>query len=143
MPSSPCKSSSDTGSIMENLSIPATLSSPQVQGDAGQGLLCLSGESYPENTFEFFKPILAWVTDCLAKDNGPFTLELRLAYLNTSSIKCLMDLLDDLEEAHRAGRGMTVKWFYDAENDRALDLAEEFKEDLTLPFEIIAFESGA
>jgi hypothetical protein len=40
-------------------------------------------------------------------------------------------LLDDLEEAHRAGRGVTVKWFYDAENDRALDLAEEFKEDLS------------
>jgi len=128
---------------MENLAIQATISSPQVQGDAAQGLLCLSGESYPENTFDFFKPILAWATGFLARDRAPLTLELRLAYLNTSSIKCLMDLLDDLEEAHQAGRSIVVKWFYDAENDRALDLAEEFKEDLTLPFEIIAFESGA
>ena len=128
---------------MENLSIPATTSSPQVQGDAAQGLLCISGESYPENTFAFFKPILAWITDCLAGEAGPFTLELRLSYLNTSSIKCLMDLLDELEEAHRSGRSVTVKWFYDAENDRALDLAGEFKEDLSLPFELIAFERGA
>ena len=128
---------------MENLFIQATLSSPQVQGDAAEGLLCLSGESYPENTFEFFKPILAWTAGRLAEGQDAFTLELRLAYLNTSSIKCLMDLLDDLEDAHRGGRSIAVKWFYDAENHRALDLAEEFKEDLTLPFEIVALEGGA
>jgi hypothetical protein len=127
---------------MKNLSIPATLSSPQVQGDEAQGLLCLSGESYPENTFDFFAPILAWVADFLARDNRAFNLELRLTYLNTSSIKCLMDILDDLEEAFSKGRSVTVRWFYDAENDRAQDLAEEFKEDLTLPFEILAIERG-
>ncbi len=126
---------------MKNLSIPATLSSPQVQGNEAEALLCLSGESYPENTFEFFSPILAWVVEILGRDNRPFTLELRLSYLNTSSIKCLMDILDDLEEAHRKGRQVNVRWFYDAENDRALDLAEEFKEDLTLPFEILSIEA--
>jgi hypothetical protein len=128
--------------IMQNLELSATLSSPQVQGDEAQGFLCLTGESYPENTFDFFAPILAWVEELLARDNRPVTLELRLTYLNTSSIKCLMDILDDLEEVHRRGRSATVRWFYDAENDRALDLAEEFKEDLTLPFEILAIESG-
>ena len=127
---------------MNNLGISATLSSPQVQGDEAQGLLCLSGESYPENTFEFFASILTWVAEFLARDERPFSLELRLAYLNTSSIKCLMDILDDLEDAHRQGRSVTVRWFYDAENDRALELAEEFKEDLTLPFEILSIENG-
>jgi len=127
---------------MENLSIPATLSSPQVQGDGAMGLLCLSGESYPANTFEFFAPVQAWVAEFLARDDRLLTLELRLTYLNTSSIKCLMDILDDLQEAHRRGRSCLVRWFYDAENDRALELAEEFKEDLTLPFEILAIESG-
>jgi hypothetical protein len=128
---------------MQNIGIQATLSSPQVQGDATRGLLCLSGESYPENTFDFFAPVLAWVAEYLARDDQAFALELRLTYLNTSSIKCLMDILDDLEDAHRQGRSVTVRWFYDAENDRALELAEEFKEDLTLPFEILSIESGA
>lgn len=127
---------------MMNLTIPATTSSPQVIGDESQALLSLSGESYPEHSFEFFAPILTWVTDVLARDERTFNLELRLTYLNTSSIKCLMDILDDLEEAHRNGRSVSVRWFYDSENDRALDLAEEFKEDLTLPFEIVAIESG-
>nr|WP_320132855.1 biofilm regulation phosphoprotein SiaC [uncultured Holophaga sp.] len=119
---------------MENLVIPSTASSPLVDFDAAQGLLCLSGESYPENSLAFFRPVLAWVRDFLASSPGRVTLELRLSYLNTSSIKALMDLLDELEEAHRTGRVVTVNWHYDQGNDRALQLAEEFREDLTLPF---------
>jgi len=119
------------------LDIPATVSSPQVLTDPGKGLICLSGESYPENSFEFYRPIAAWVTEFLARDGRAVTLEIRLTYLNTSSIKCLIDLLDEMEEAYRAGRSVVLNWYYDQEDDRAMDLAEEFKEDLTLPFNII------
>jgi hypothetical protein len=119
------------------LDIQATLSSPQVQADPDAGLLCLAGESYPENTFEFYRPIIAWLGDFLARDPRPLTLEIRLSYLNTSSIKCLIDLLDDLEEAHQAGRSVALNWYYDQDDDRAMELAEEFKEDLTLPFHIV------
>jgi hypothetical protein len=122
---------------LPNLVFPATGSSPRVEADAEKGLLALSGEAYPENAFEFFGPILAWVDTFLARDARPLVLEARLTYLNTSSIKCLMDLLDALAEARRGGRDTAVRWFYDPENDRALDLAEEFKEDLELPFDII------
>ncbi|BDU74369.1 biofilm regulation phosphoprotein SiaC [Mesoterricola silvestris] len=122
---------------LENLSVDATVSSPRVRSDAEGGLLELAGESYPENSFEFFQPILTWVADFLAQDERPLRVELRLTYLNTSSIKCMMDLLDALEEAHLSGRAVSLTWYYDPENDRALDLAEEFREDLGLPFEIV------
>ncbi|MBP1628325.1 MAG: hypothetical protein H6Q00_2800 [Holophagaceae bacterium] len=127
---------------MENLVIDGSTSSPRVDFDAARGHLLLSGESYPENSFEFYKPLLNWIRSFLEQSPQEVTLELRLAYLNTSSIKALMDLLDDLEEAHRAGRQVSVNWYYDEENDRALDLAEEFREDLTLPFFIIPTRIG-
>lgn len=122
---------------MQDLSLPATASSPEVRASAAAGLLCLAGEAYPENAFAFFGPILEWTEAYLARDGSALTLDLRLTYLNTSSIKCLMDLLDVLEAAHRGGRAVAVNWHYDPENDRALDLAEEFREDLTLPFAIL------
>jgi len=122
---------------LENLSFAASASSPRVRSDAEAGLLELTGESYPENSFEFFQPILGWVADFLARDDRPLHVELRLTYLNTSSIKCMMDLLDAMEEAHLSGRAVSLTWFYDPENDRALDLAEEFREDLGLPFHIV------
>jgi hypothetical protein len=119
------------------LDIAATTSSPQVLADPDQGLISLAGESYPENSFEFFRPLGEWVTAFLARDSRPLTLETRLTYLNTSSIKCLIDLLDELEEAHLGSRVVAMNWYYNVEDDRALELAEEFKEDLSLPFRII------
>jgi sugar/nucleoside kinase (ribokinase family) len=129
-----------TESSLGSLDVQATLSSPQVQADPDAGLLCLAGESYPENTFEFYRPINAWLDAFLARDPRPLTLELRLSYLNTSSIKCLIDLLDELEAAHQAGRGVVLNWYYDPDDDRAMELAEEFKEDLTLPFHIVPLQ---
>lgn len=122
---------------MNDLNIPATASSPRVEFSAETGVLRLSGESYPEHSLDFFRPILRAAAAFLEGVGELFTLELRLTYLNTSSIKSLMDLMDAMEAAHLRGRPVTLTWFYDPENDRALELAEEFKEDLTLPFFLV------
>jgi len=126
---------------MDNLSLPASGATPAVDFDASTGVLVLSGESYPENAFEFFRPLLAWVHAFLEHSTGPATAEIALSYLNTSSIKSVMDLLDLLEAAHRDGRQVSVRWSYHKDNDRALEMIEEFKEEVTLPFFIVP--SGA
>jgi hypothetical protein len=59
-----------------------------------------------------------------------------LLYLNTSSIKAMMDIFDLLEAAHQEGKSVAVNWHYDRRNERVVELAEEFKEDCTFPFMI-------
>ncbi|MFC4158189.1 biofilm regulation phosphoprotein SiaC [Chitinimonas lacunae] len=122
---------------METLSIAATNSSPQVALEPDTGRMRLSGESYPENAFAFYRPIFDWLRRFLREDETGIQLELSLSYLNTGSIKCLMDILDQLDDAHRNGRQVKVTWFYDADNHRALEMAEDFGEDLSLPFDIV------
>ncbi len=122
---------------MNNLSLAATSATPSVHFDAASGQLGIAGESYPENAFEFFKPLLAWVAEFLNSTEIPVLAELKLSYLNTSSIKSVMDLLDLLEAAHRSGRSMTLRWYYHPDNDRALEMIEEFKEEVTLPFFVV------
>jgi hypothetical protein len=46
-------------------------------------------------------------------------------------------MLDLMEEAEAAGKKVLINWYYDGENPRALDLAEEFAEDVDVPFHII------
>ena len=123
---------------MESLVLAATTSTPGVRFDAATGLLALSGESYPENSHAFFQPLLSWVSGILSGTGLPVRLDVALTYLNTSSIKSLMDIFDLLEEAHQGGREVAVTWYYDEENDRALEMAEEFREDFTLPFFVVA-----
>lgn len=122
---------------MQHLNLTQTTSTPAVDFNSDSGLLVLSGESYPENSFDFFWPLLEWVRAFLRQTTSSVRLQIGLTYMNTSSIKSMMDLLDLLEDAHAAGREVTVTWFYDEENDRALEMAEEFREEVTLPFFVV------
>lgn len=123
------------------LSIQGTTASPQVEADWEKGMLCMRGDSYPENSYEFYTPVIEWVERYLSDTDAALHLELRLMYLNTSSIKVMMDLFDRLEDVHQSGRPVSVSWLYDARNERVAELADEFREDCSFPFEIAASDS--
>ncbi|WP_111637537.1 biofilm regulation phosphoprotein SiaC [Marinomonas shanghaiensis] len=122
---------------MHDLVIEGTVSSPSIKGDWQKGTLYMEGDSYPENSYELYSSMVAWVMDYLKETASPLTLELTLLYLNTSSIKVMMDIFDEMEDAFQKGRQVAVNWYFDAENERVAELAEEFKEDCTFPFNII------
>jgi len=124
---------------MSNLTIPGSQSTPEITADWDAGQLSMQGDSYPENSFDLFGPIIDWVERFLADSNKPLRLELRLLYLNTSSIRAVMDIFDTLEEAHQRGRDVAVNWHYDHRNERVAELAEEFKEDCSFPFSIVSY----
>lgn len=121
---------------MNDLNIASTQSTPGIQTDTANGVLRMHGDSYPENSFEFFGPVIEWIESFLAASKDPLRLELRLIYMNTSSVKAMMDIFDMLEDAHGKGRAVSVAWHYDPRNERVLDLADEFREDCSFPFEI-------
>jgi hypothetical protein len=121
---------------MSDLNINSTQSTPSVKTEWAAGKLEMRGDSYPENSFEFFEPIMVWVEKYLAESDAPLRIDLYLLYLNTSSVKAMMDIFDMLEDAHGKGREVAVSWFYDLDNERIAELAEEFKEDCTFTFDI-------
>ena len=125
---------------MEALVIEQTKSTPAIHFDPENNLLSIKGQSYPENSFKFYEPVFAWLDEYLTSVETQVTVRIyfHMPYINTSSSKCLMMLLEKLENAHQRGQAVSVRWYYDTENEMALECAEEFKEDLTLPFQISA-----
>ena len=123
---------------MNDLNITSSQSTPGIESDTSAGILRMHGDSYPENSFEFFDPVIQWIEDYLSQRSEGLHLELRLVYMNTSSVKAMMDIFDILEEAHGKGRPVSVAWYYDPRNERVLDLADEFREDCSFPFDISA-----
>ncbi len=120
------------------ININATGTSPEIILDEPNHTLRIKGESYPENAFSFYEPVFDWFHNKFpAMDE--FVLEINLSYMNSSSTKCILDILDIVNEAGIQGRKVRVDWLYDPENSRSLELAEEFKEDLEIPFEMIPF----
>ena len=123
---------------MTDLTIAGTTSTPTIRTDLAQGLLYMGGDSYPENSFELFGPVIEWVENFLSDPPCALRLELELLYLNTSSVKALMEIFDVLQAGHSEGRDVAVIWYFAPSNERVGELAEEFKEDCTFPFAVVA-----
>ncbi len=129
---------------MEALVIEQTKSTPAIYFDPVVNLLSIKGQSYPENSFKFYEPVFAWLDEYLGQVEQQVTarINFHMPYINTSSSKCLMMLLEKLENAHQNGKQVSVLWYYDPENETALECAEDFKEDLTLPFDLKPMEEA-
>jgi Domain of unknown function (DUF1987). len=127
---------------MDGLFIEKTKSTPAIKFDPQNYNLRIEGQSYPENAFKFYEPLFTWLDEYIQQLEKAAVLELyfHMPYINTSSSKCVMMLLEKLETAYREGKKVSVRWYYDVENEIALECAEEFKEDLNLPFEISPME---
>lgn len=122
---------------MDSMHIPETVSTPLVDFDAERRLLIVKGQSFPEDSFKFYEPVLKWLNGYVTSDaNSQLQVEFSLTYLNTSSSKCIMLVLDTLEKAHSDGHRVQLKWLCNEENEFEQECAEEFKEDYTFPFEI-------
>ncbi len=122
---------------MKDLHIPSSQATPSIVANPATGTLAMRGDSYPENAFELFGPVIQWVETYLEAEGQSLTLELELLYLNTSSIKAMMDIFDVLEAAWRDSRQVAVNWYFDHGNKRVGELAEEFREDYSFPFQVI------
>ncbi|WMC09789.1 biofilm regulation phosphoprotein SiaC [Oceanimonas pelagia] len=122
---------------MNTLVITGTQSTPDIVCDPVLGTVVMKGDSYPENSFEFFHEVIGWIEQYLEESAGALRLELHLMYMNTSSVKAMMDIFDLLEAAFEKNRNVAVQWFFDPDNERVEELAEEFREDCSFPFEVL------
>jgi len=126
---------------MKNLNISATANSPEILYDNDKKILFISGDSYPENAFEFYKPLFNWLNDYLDHSADSLQINISLHYFNSSTSKILYDFLDQLEEANR--NNLSIRWYHDPENELTMEAGEEFQEDYeSLNFELIAQPSA-
>ncbi len=123
---------------MDKILIQKTKTSPEIIMDFERGILDIIGESYPENAVGFYKPVFDWLNSATSA-NIPITVNFRLDYLNTSSSKCVIDILDILDKYHGNAGKVSVKWYYKEDDDDMLETGEEFSSDIKVPFELLSY----
>ncbi|NPA66648.1 MAG: DUF1987 domain-containing protein [Epsilonproteobacteria bacterium] len=113
---------------MENLHIKATRYTPEIHLTT-DGVISLKGKSYPENTFEFYTPMMLWVKEFLENVTvEKIVVNMEIIYFNSSSSKLFFDFFDLLEE-NVPSHAIEINWIYDEENESALEAGEDFIED--------------
>ena len=113
---------------MEKLHIDATKYTPEIDLDPS-GIIALVGKSYPENTFEFYEPMMNWLREYFETSAAELTtVNVEITYFNSSSSKLFFDFFDLLEEASENCK-IEINWIYDEENESAEEAGEDFIED--------------
>jgi len=113
---------------MENLKFDATKYTPEISLET-TGTIALVGKSYPENTFEFYTPVMKWLEEYFEGNAADITtVNMEIIYFNSSSSKLFFDFFDLLEENHKDHK-IEINWIYDKENESAEEAGEDFIED--------------
>jgi len=122
---------------MEAISIEGTAKTPTVKFDVNGGIFEIKGRSIPENSIEFYKPLVDWL-DEYAKSPLPVTqVNVQLEYFNTSSSKCILDVFKKLETISKGKSEVVVNWYYEEDDEDMLEAGEDYESIIRVPFKMI------
>lgn len=103
---------------------------PSIYFNPKKHLLDIRGKCSPENPIDFYNLIQLNIDQFAKKSNRKLTINLAYSYFNTSSSKCIFNLLKKLDALQRMGIKVDVNWFYEAFDDdmkeSGMDLASFF-----------------
>lgn len=125
---------------MEKLLIEPKNKTPMIDFDPNTGKMEIGGISSAENSLEFYKPILQWIDDYKNSPQPETVLNINFKYFNTSSAKCILDMLDRFVQLKSTGTKLTVNWYYEKDDEEMYDAGANFSDILELPFQLIEVE---
>jgi hypothetical protein len=122
---------------MEPLNIEGTPKTPSIKFIAEEGVMEIKGRSIPENSIEFYKPLVDWL-ESYAKDPLKKTqVNIQLEYFNTSSSKCILDVFKKLEAIHKSKHDVVINWFYEEDDEDMLEAGEDYESIIRVPFKMV------
>jgi len=125
---------------MDSILIEGTPKTPNVSFDHSNGALLLKGRSIPENSIEFYKPLVDWLETYSSTPQPKTVCDIQLEYFNTSSSKCLLDLFKKMEGMSKNGSEIIINWYYEEDDEDMLEAGEDYQSIINVPFKMIEMQ---
>ncbi len=125
---------------MGKIAIEGTPKTPTVNFDPETAVMELKGRSIPENSIEFYKPVVDALDEYSQGPKEMTKVNIQLEYFNTSSSKCILDLFKKLEGIHVEGNQVVINWFYEEDDEDMLEAGEDYEAIIKIPFKMIEVE---
>ncbi|MGC9342837.1 MAG: DUF1987 domain-containing protein [Bacteroidales bacterium] len=123
---------------MEKIIIEGSHKTPHMIADPGNGQIEIKGRSNPENSAEFYQPLINWLDIYLEQNLGGATLTIDLEHFNTSSSKCIMDVLKRLKKLSNNHKSVSITWYYEEDDEEMLEAAETYESMTEMEFKKIS-----
>jgi hypothetical protein len=122
---------------MESLLVEGTAKTPSIRFDGDHGLIEIKGRSIPENSIEFYKPLIDWLDKYSQGPKQVTKVNIQLEYFNTSSSKCILDVFKKLETIHKSNYEVVINWYYEEDDEDMLEAGEDYESIIRIPFKMI------
>jgi hypothetical protein len=123
---------------MEQLKIEGTAKTPSINFDPKNGVVEVKGRSIPENSIEFYKPLLDLLDAYAGSPQKNTTVNIQLEYFNTSSSKCILDVFKKLESMNKSGNtSVIINWHYEEDDEDMSEAGEDYQAIINVPFKMI------
>ena len=125
---------------MDNIFIEGSKQTPEIKFIAESGELEIKGRSIPENTFDFFNPVLIWLEEYAKNPAKKTIVKVNLEYFNTSSSKYILEILKRVKNVMNDGHDVLVEWYYEEDDEEMMETGEDYEDVSGLPFSLISVE---
>ncbi len=125
---------------MENLVIDGSPKTPTIKFQPEEGKLLIQGRSIPENSIEFYKPLVDALENYASTPKENTNVDIVLEYFNTSSSKCILDVFKKLEKINSESDGVTINWHYEEDDEDMLEAGEDYQAIINIPFKMVEIE---
>lgn len=123
---------------MEPLILTATATTPSVNFDSQTGSLEIHGRSTPENPIAYYTRMIQWVEKYAENPSQETMVRVYFEYFNTSSSKCLLELMKKIKNIQTEGNKVRWIWMYEEGDDDMKEAGSDFSDLLKVPFSLIA-----
>lgn len=124
---------------MDNLYIEKTIKTPNINFNYETGELLIEGISIPENTVDFYKEVLDWVSTYQNNAQAKTNLVLKLEYFNTSTSVVLLNIFKLFGQVQNSE--LKILWYYEEDDVEMEEVGEDYQNIVKVPFELISIES--
>ena len=127
---------------MDTITLEESSTPPYILMDSDKGIIEIKGRSIPENSVEFYKPLISWLNDYSLEEMKPTKVKFQLEYFNTSSSKCILDIFKRLEAMYRKGWDISISWCYDEDDEDMYESGEDYQSILSCPISLEKISVG-
>jgi hypothetical protein len=127
---------------MENLYVninPEQIYYPVINFNYETGICEISGESYMEETYKFYEPVITWLRN-YTSEKRLIILNIKLTYFNTSSSRYILEIFDILKKHKANGGNVEVNWYYKKDDPDILTEINDFMDESGVEIAILTFD---
>jgi hypothetical protein len=125
---------------MKNFKLSPSATTPFVEMNYANGEIRIIGRSIAFNAHEFWNPVLNWFFNYMEQPCVQTTLIIQLDYINSSSTKQIVKLLQLANINFSKGQITKVYWFVEINDIDAYEMGIDLKTKLRLPLIVKTFD---